>query len=183
MDMFRANKPFFLFLLKFAGSYLLLSLLYRLYLMQFDAALFEPDGMTRLVAEQSRDIMIFFGENASIQRLYTEPSYRFFVNGRSVARVVEGCNAVNVMILFAAFVVAFSSTLKKTALYIVFGAVVIHILNVTRIALLNFGLFYYPEYGEILHDVVFPLFIYGVVFVLWVIWVIKFSGNVKKTKA
>ena len=98
-----------------------------------------------------------------------------------MARVIEGCNAVSVMILFAAFVFAFSTQWKKTLLFILFGIVLIHVLNVIRIALLSFALYYYPQYEEILHGTIFPLFIYGVVFVLWILWVTKFSGYVKRT--
>jgi exosortase family protein XrtF len=84
------------------------------------------------------------------------------------------------MILFAAFIVAFSSTFKRTSLFIVGGLLVIHVLNIIRIALLSLGFYYYPEHKAILHDIVFPLFIYGVVFLLWIIWVTKLSGNAKK---
>lgn len=183
MGVLQKNKPFFVFLAKFALSYLLLSGLYWLYLSQYDAAAFEPDSITRIVAEQSRDIVNFLGEEARIRQRHSEASFRFFVNDKSVARVVEGCNAISVMILFAAFIVAFSTTLKKTSLYILAGFVIIHILNIARIALLGIGLYYYPQYGEFLHDILFPLFIYGVVFILWVAWVIKFSGNAAKISA
>jgi exosortase family protein XrtF len=58
----------------------------------------------------------------------------------------------------------------------------IFILNIFRIALLTKGLYKYPEYGTFLHDILFPLVIYGVVFVLWIIWVLKFSAYAKEKK-
>ena len=58
----------------------------------------------------------------------------------------------------------------------------IFILNIFRIALLTAGLYKYPEYGAFLHDILFPLVIYGVVFVLWIVWVIKFSAYSKEKK-
>ena len=112
-----------------------------------------------------------------------QAAYVFFVNNDSVARIVEGCNGVSVMILFIAFIIAFSTTFKKTSLYILIGLLIIHLLNIVRIALLGLGFYYYPEHEELLHDILFPLFIYGVVFALWVLWVMKFSGNAKKSKA
>lgn len=183
MGVLQKNKAFFVFLAKFGLSYLALSLLYWLFLSGYDAALFEPDGMTRIVAEQSCGLLNFLGEEARITQRHTEASFRFFVNNNAVARIVEGCNAISVMILFAAFIVAFSTTIKKTTLYIVAGVIILHVLNVIRISLLCMGLYYYPQYGEFLHDIFFPLFIYGVVFVLWVAWVIKFSGNAAKVSA
>jgi len=183
MSILKKNRSFFIFLAKFGLSYLLLSGIYWLFLSQYDAAKMEPDGMTRLVAEQSRDFGKLLGEDVKIEQRKKEASFKVFVNNKSVARVVEGCNAISVMILFAAFIVAFSSTFKKTAIYIVVGIIVIHVLNVIRVGLLSLGFYYYYDYRRLLHDIVFPLFIYGVVFVLWVLWVIKFSGNAAKVKA
>lgn len=180
MGAFQKNRAFFVFLLKFAVSYLLLSVLYWLFLSQYDAAALEPDGMTRIVAEQSRDFVNFLGEESRIRQRHSEASFRIYINNKSVARIVEGCNAISVMILFAAFIVAFSTTFIKTSLYILAGSILLHILNVVRVGLLTIGIYYYPQYGEFLHDIVFPLFIYGVVFVLWLVWVIKFSGNATK---
>jgi exosortase family protein XrtF len=182
MSIFKKNKAFFIFLAKFALSYLLLSGIYWLYLSQYDAAKFEPDGMTRIVAEQSRDIGQWLGEDVNILPHTKEASYKVFVNNKFVARVVEGCNAVSVMILFTAFIIAFSTTFKRTSLYIIAGILVIHVLNVIRVGMLSLGFYYYYDYRELLHDILFPVFIYGVVFVLWVLWVTKFSGNAAKVQ-
>jgi len=183
MSLLKKNRPFFIFLLKFGLSYLLLSGLYWVYLQQFDAASLEPDGMTHLVARQARDLVLLAGDQASISLHPREASYRFFVNLKSVARIVEGCNAISVMILFTAFIIAFSSTFKKTFLFILAGIVILHILNVIRVALLCLGFYYYPDYKELLHDIIFPLFIYGVVFLLWIVWIKKFSIHAKPKTA
>jgi len=179
MGILQKNRTFFLFLLKFGLSYLILYGFYWLYLSQYDATLPEPDGMTTLVTEQSAQLLRFFGEDVLILNNTKLPSYFFVINGKKLAHIVEGCNAVSVMILFAAFIVAFSTTFKRTALYIVAGIIIIHVLNIIRIALLSLGIYYYRQYTDFLHDILFPLFIYGVVFVLWVAWVIKFKGNAK----
>lgn len=180
MSILNNNKTFFIFLAKFGLSYLILSVLYWLYLNQFDAAAMEADSMTRLVTNQTGYVVHFLGEKASMRPRFSIPAYKFFINGKPVATIIEGCNAVSVMILFTAFIVAFSTTFKRTALYIIAGVIIIHILNVMRIGLLCVGIYYYPEYREVLHDIIFPIVIYGVVFVLWVAWVTKFSGNAKK---
>lgn len=182
MGILQKNRTFFVFLLKFGLSYLILSGLYWLYLGQFNEARFEPDGMTTLVARQSKNLVAFLGEDIQMTPHPREASYYFAINGKKLARIIEGCNAISVMILFTAFIVAFSTTIKRTALYILAGIVLLHLLNIVRIALLTIGLHYYKEYSNVLHDIVFPLFIYGVVFVLWIAWVIKFSGNAKSVK-
>ena len=182
MSVLKSNRPFFMFLAKFTLSYLLLSGIYWLYLEQFDADKHEPDGVTHMVAKQAMGLCLILGEQASIEPHDKEASYRFRVNGKRVARIVEGCNAVSVMILFTAFIIAFSSTVKRTALFIIAGIVIIHLLNIARVGLLCIAYFHYPEYQKLLHDIVFPLFIYGVVFVLWLLWVLKFSGNAYSSK-
>lgn len=183
MKLYQDNKPFFMFLLRFAVSYLVLAGLYWLYLAQFDAGKFEADGVTHVVARQASALIRFLGDESYITPHPSHPSYKLMVNEKYVSRIVEGCNAVSVMILFAAFVVAFYVGIKKTAIFIVAGVIVIHLLNVLRVALLCVSGYYYPEYWDVLHDIAFPVFIYGVVFILWIIWVLKFYGNAKKVTA
>lgn len=176
----RRYRPFLLFLGKFLGTYLLLTIGYQLYLSQFDQQRFETDGVTAFVARNVGALLDVLGQEASIAPRPGEASFNVDVGGHTVVRIVEGCNAISLMILFAAFVVAFSSTLKRTLLYILAGLVIIHVLNVVRIALLTLGIHRYPEYTSFLHDIVFPLVIYGVVFALWVIWIRYFSVHAKK---
>lgn len=177
---FRRYKPFLLFLGKFLLSYLFLIFLYQLYLNQFDASKFEVDGITQLVANEAGYILRFFDYNVLLKPHNAESSVRVFIDNVAIVRIVEGCNAVSVMILFAAFIVAFSGKFLQTTLYIFLGILIIHLLNVLRIALLTMGLIHYKAYEHLMHDIVFPLFIYGVVFGLWVFWINKFSGYDKK---
>ena len=136
---------------------------------------FEPDGLTKFVAHQVESFLKLFGQDAYVLPHEKEASMKLYFNEKYVARVVEGCNAMSVMILFAAFIVAFKGKIKHTFLFVLAGILIIHILNVVRIGLLAASLYHYPEYEHLLHGVIFPLFIYGVVFALWVIWVQKFS--------
>jgi exosortase family protein XrtF len=174
-------KPFLLFLGKFSLTYLLLIFAYEIYLNQFDVKKFENDGFTQLVAEQTRDLMLFFNYDASISPNSKEPAVNLFYNHKHIARIIEGCNGLSVIILFISFIVAFPGKLKAIVLFIIGGSLLIHILNVFRIAVLCVLLYYYPASQHILHGVLFPLFIYGVVFLLWIIWVNKFSKYATKT--
>jgi exosortase family protein XrtF len=174
-------KPFLLFLGKFLLTYLLLTFAYESYLSQFDVTKFETDGFTQLVAEQTKDIMLFFNCDAGIEPNIKESAVNLLYNGKHMARIIEGCNGLSVIILFVAFIVAFSGKMKATILYVIGGSLLIHILNVARIALLVILMYYFPKQEHFLHGVVFPLFIYGVVFLLWIIWVNKFSKYATKT--
>lgn len=176
------HKLFFIFLLKFMLFYVFFGFLYKLFLNQFNTSLNEVDSITEFVAMNTNELLLLFKQNSSISQNEIEPSIKMMYNGRYVARIIEGCNAVSVIILFAAFIFAFSSKFLKTFIYIVFGSVIIYVLNIIRIALLTSLLFYYPQHQEILHGTIFPLFIYGIVFLLWIFWVVKLSGYEKNSK-
>ena len=174
-------KPFLLFLGKFLLTYLLLTFVYQTYLGQFDVNKNETDSFTKLVAQQTEDVLLFFNCDVKTLPNSKEPAVNLYYNQKSIARIIEGCNALSVIILFISFITAFSGKLKPTLLFIVGGSLLIHILNVTRIALLCVLMYYFPKQQHLLHGVVFPLFIYGVVFILWIIWVNKFSKYATKT--
>lgn len=175
-NIFLQNLPFLKFLGKFLGIYIAFTLLYNLYLKSFDAAAFEPDSITVLVAENAAQLLKWSNFEMQYAPTPNDPSIAYIINGKRFVRIVEGCNAMSVIILFVSFIVAFSNGIWRTCRFLILGILVIYFLNVLRIALLTAGLFYYPAYKNILHDIVFPLFIYGVVFGLWIIWVNKFSN-------
>lgn len=179
---FRQYRPFLIFLFKFFAVYAVLTVIYELYLRQFDSPLVSNvDGFTRLVARQVQNFLLFFHYECSTILHDNQASVKLYLDHVYVARVVEGCNAMSVMILFAAFVVAFSGRWRHTMWFILGGSTLIHFLNIIRIALLSIALLHYPQQESLLHGVIFPLFIYGVVFVLWVFWVNKFSDYASKT--
>ncbi|MBF6608142.1 MAG: exosortase family protein XrtF [Flavobacterium sp.] len=177
---FEQYRPFFAFLLRFFLVYVLLSVFYQSHLSTYPR--FTPDVITSEVADESVTLLKWMNYRASVDRSPSEPSYLLKLEGENVARIIEGCNAVSVAILFVSFVVAFRGRTIHTILFIVGGIVVIHILNIIRIALLAAALLRFPEYEHLLHGVVFPLFIYGVVFLLWVVWVNRFSLYAGKKK-
>lgn len=166
-------RPFLVFLAKFFLTYLVLSLVYQGFLSRFDEN--SVDSITQFVAKNTKQLLTAFQVDFKIQEMPNESFVMFLYNQRAVARMIEGCNAISVIILFVSFVVAFSGKLKPTLLFVSGGSIFIYTLNVVRIALLCSALYWFPEQKDLLHDIVFPLFIYGVVFTLWVIWVNKFS--------
>jgi len=181
-NIFQQHKVFFIFLTKFLLCYFIVTIVYSIYLNQFHTQRNAVDGITHFVAEQTKNTLVFFGADCEIIKHEFEPSYKVIYNSKYIARIVEGCNAISVIILFASFIFAFSNRFITTFLYIFLGSILVFILNIFRIALLTKGLYKYPEYGTFLHDILFPLVIYGVVFVLWIIWVLKFSAYAKEKK-
>jgi exosortase family protein XrtF len=174
-------KPFLLFLGKFLLSYLVLTIIYQSYLNRFDEAKSEVDSFTQLVAKQTETVLSWINSKSYIENNLNEPSIKVIYQNKYVIRIIEGCNALSVIILFIAFIVAFKGKFKNTILFILFGSFLIHVLNIARITLLSIALFHFPKSEHILHGVVFPLIIYGIVFLLWVIWVNNFSFYATRT--
>ena len=181
----KKNKAIILFLVKFFISYVVMVGLYSYYLSktQQKETLFACAPVTENVASQTVKVIEFFGYKASVEQHQDELSLKVLVNDTYVSRVIEGCNSISVIILFLAFIIAFSGSVKATISYGLLGSVLIYITNIIRIAILSIGILEYPKQQEVLHSLVFPAIIYGMVFLLWVIWVNKFSNFKTKGNA
>ncbi|GGG32470.1 exosortase family protein XrtF [Bizionia arctica] len=157
--------------------YAVLTFSYKLYLQYGSSETYYPDYMTNLVAKQSREILESLGYQAQVVPHATEPTMKLIINNKYVARVIEGCNSVSVIILFASFIIAFTGKIKTTFLYVLAGSVLIYVVNLIRVVILSIGLYHYPWRKDILHTVIFPAIIYGMVCLLWLFWVNRFSNH------
>jgi exosortase family protein XrtF len=157
-----------------------LSFAYNLYLEFSNGSRYYPDYITNLVAKQSDELLNAFGYDAKVLPHPDEPSMKVIVNGKYLARIIEGCNSVSVIILFVSFIIAFAGKLKTTFFYMLSGSVLIYVVNLMRIVILTIGLYNYPWRRDILHTVIFPMIIYGMVFLLWMFWVNRFSKLKKR---
>lgn len=149
---------------------------YYLQATQKKDSIFQCAPITEKVAIQTTSVLQFFGYNAQMQQHDQELSVKLILDDVYLARVIEGCNSISVIILFVAFIIAFPGPLKKSLLYSLAGGILIYLVNVLRIAFLTVALAKLPEQKEMLHNLVFPSIIYGLVFMLWVLWVNYFSN-------
>lgn len=172
-------KPFLLFLVKFFLAYIVLAFIYQGFLNSFESN--QTDPITRLVAKNTEQLLKIFHSDVVLEEITSDGYIKLIYNQKYVARLIEGCNAISVIILFISFVLSFSGKLKPTILFIIGGSIGIYFLNIIRIALLCVLIYFFPRQESILHGVFFPLFIYGFVFILWVIWVNKFSLYAKNS--
>jgi len=166
--MFQDFKPVLIILARFIIIYLVLLGGYQLYLNFYDGTGLDP--VSKWVAFQSGKIQDLLGYKTI---LVDQPKFEttwFYVNNKYISRMVEGCNAISVMILFVAFIFAFYKG-KKTFVFTFLGLVFLHIMNVLRIAGLNILIIEHPKYTKIGHDYFFPAIIYGTVVLLWLIWI------------
>jgi len=172
-----SNKIVVIFLIKFFGTYALFFLIYNSYLShnQKTDSIFSCAPITKSVAKQAKGVLNFAGFKAEIEQHTEEVSMKLIINNKYVARVIEGCNAISIIILFISFIVAFANKFKATLLFILGGSLIIYFTNILRISIIAIALYKYPAYEKILHNIIFPSIIYGITFLLWFIWVRKFS--------
>lgn len=178
--LFRKYKGVIRFVLLFLGTYLVLSFCYSVYLKASEGGSYHPDFVTSLVAKQSTALISGFGYDARVVAHQSEALLELYINNKYLGSIIEGCNALSIIILFIAFIVAFAQKFKKTIIFILAGSVLIYGVNLIRIAILSIALHQYPQHEKILHGVVFPALIYGMVFLLWMLWVRKLDPNTDK---
>lgn len=177
--LFVKYKSVLRFIFSFILVYTVLTFAYKFYLQWSTGEKYYPDYLTHAVANQSADLLHDLDYRAQVIAHPDEASMKLIINEKYVARIIEGCNSVSVIILFISFIIAFSGNFKITVLYILAGSVLIYVANLFRVVILAVGLYHYPWRKDVLHTVIFPGIIYGMVCLLWVFWVNRFS-NLKK---
>ena len=167
----KKNKQVLRFLLIFTASYAILYFFYFLLIKNSN----EIDFFTKIVSNQTVKSLNFIGYETYTKIDPTNNFVRLFVRNKNIASIIEGCNAVSVMILFAAFIFSFFKDLKSTIIYSLAGVFIIHVMNILRIIIIIICMYHFPDYSMLLHEYVFPITIYGVVFLLWMFWVKSFQ--------
>lgn len=87
----------------------------------------------------------------------------------------EPCNGIKIFGLFSIFILSFSGGVKQKLLFISLGVIVLHFLNVIRIAVLTYISATNPFILDFNHNITFQLIIYGAMLGLWYLWIIRFS--------
>ena len=102
------------------------------------------------------------------------------VDGSHGVYIGVPCSGVELMALFAGFVVIFKGNIVHKVWFIILGVVVIHFLNFLRVVSLTLIAHYHPEVLDFNHKYTFTIFLYIIVFFGWMIWVRYFSVNYKQ---
>lgn len=100
--------------------------------------------------------------------------------GKNVLFIADGCNGLELMVLFVGFIICFPSGILKKMVFIVLGVIIIDFFNVLRCSSLAFLKEYYHAYFDFSHHYVFKITLYGIIFLMWVLFTkkIKLSNAV-----
>lgn len=169
--MIREFIPTLRFVGVFVGLYLSLNVLYGLWIEQYDVA----DPATGAVTHQSSGLLNLMGESSYTKPKPDTPTIAICKEDRVVVNVFEGCNGINVAIVFVAFLTAFGGDRKKMVWFIPLGLVMIHIANLLRVSGLFWVAEYFEQYFYYVHKYAFTASIYLMVFLLWWVWIEKIN--------
>jgi exosortase family protein XrtF len=93
---------------------------------------------------------------------------------RSVAtvRISNGCNGLELMLIFMAFIILFQGSFFKKLVYIFFGVTVIFISNILRVTLLALDNYQNKKYFDFNHHYTYTFSLYFIIFCLWLVWIL-----------
>lgn len=174
----KENLPALKFLGIFLGVYLIGNLLYGFYIEAYYPSV---DAITQWVSTQSSYLInILLAKQTTSLASLTNPTAQIVENGNSVLRIYEGCNGINVVIVFVAFLLSFGGFSRRGSLFILLGVLIIHLANLCRITLLFWVAKNYESYFYYVHKYVFTATLYVIVLGLWWVWAYRImKANVK----
>ncbi|MEP0548663.1 MAG: archaeosortase/exosortase family protein [Rhodothermales bacterium] len=155
-------RPIAVFLAKMLAVYVVWYAVYDLWLL--------PDG--RLDAVVSRNLAVLSGGALRLVGVdvFVEGRTVILASGRGLF-IADDCTGLTTVGLFAGFVLAFPGSALRRALFLPAGALAIHLANAGRLAFLTWFHGARPEHFDAVHEWGILPFFYGVVFVLWMVWV------------
>lgn len=101
------------------------------------------------------------------QLVISEASVIFF-NVKRVMGIADPCNGLELIVLYVGFILIMPAKLKRKFLYVVFGVLLIYLLNVLRCAALATIQIYVKHFFVFAHHYLFKIIIYAAIFMLWV---------------
>lgn len=103
------------------------------------------------------------------------PNSRLFLNGWHVVNVGWQCDGLPMMALFAGFIIAYPGPWRAKLWFIPVGILIIHGINILRVAGLALNQIYSRASTEFNHHYTFTIIVYGVIFWFWTIWVRRYG--------
>jgi exosortase family protein XrtF len=179
MKLVKEFWPAIKFLLIFVGIYFLANVIYGIYI-EYCYPL--SDSFTDLIASQTSWILKLMNEPVLTQVNNIAPTVLLFKESKAILDIYEGCNGINVIIVFVAFIMAFEGKFKNKLPFIAIGVLIINVANVLRITLLYYVAIDYQLYFYFIHKYVFTLTLYVIVVILWLVYINRFNEKRKSQR-
>ncbi|MBL7888538.1 MAG: archaeosortase/exosortase family protein [Bacteroidia bacterium] len=161
------KNPTIRFLLTILGLYLLWYILYKTVIQPLNHV---DMFVINITISISKWILELFNYT-----VFTGTERVIGVDGTGGLWIGDNCNGITLFALFTWFIVAYKGKIKYKIPYILLGIVTIELLNVFRIVGLAILDTISRTWTEFNHTYTFTILIYGYIFLLWMIWVNKYS--------
>ena len=163
----KKDKKAWHFVTRFFIVYLFLTLAYEMYLSFHSVAL---DPFTTLLSE----IVQYSFDLSSVDYMHSIEGApikaKFFYQDRHTFSIIQGCNAIDIIIIYLSFLFGYKKSLTHYLIHIPSGILVIELMNILRLNFLGQYILYDYETTIIIHNTIFPAILYAVVFGLWYAW-------------
>jgi len=141
----------------------------------------EPEGtlnhyLTYNTAWISAFCLNLFSESNFTLSPFVEQNTYLFKDKMPVVLIEHGCNGLILMVLFAAFIVAFPGPKQKKLWFVPLGIISIYLINSLRVIGLAVNHMFSKSSFDFNHKYTFTILVYGAIFYFWMIWVNRFSG-------
>lgn len=135
-----------------------------------------PDGrldqfLAVSVALLAKNALALFGWDINVwDRLLVIDGYRG-------VEVLNGCNALTLMVLYSGFIISFQGPNNKRIIYLLSGIGIIFILNVIRIMAFSLATVYFQPHWDTFHEFSSFIFFYPVILGIWYQWTLLSEEN------
>jgi exosortase family protein XrtF len=105
-----------------------------------------------------------------------------YVKKNMTLSIADVCNALELLVLYAGFIICFPSPPARKIQFILAGFILIYLINILRCAALVLIFVHYNEYLDISHHFFFTFIVYAFIFLLWYFYTKNLRLNAGLTK-
>jgi exosortase family protein XrtF len=165
--MIKEYREAIIFLVKYVVIYLVLNTAYSYYVNHYSP---DADPLTIVVTQHTEGLLSLVDRHVGYQVLKGNMNVPVTRSGQTVMMVYEGCNSINVIIVFLAFIISFKGPLRLFIRYFLLGLLAVYLINLFRLMGLYAIALHSPDNFYFFHKFFFTGIIYTVVFIIWYFW-------------
>lgn len=100
-------------------------------------------------------------------------------DGDRVLLVASACNGLELLVLYAGFIICMPSSIKRKLIYLVLGIILLDLINILRCVGLIYLYEYFQTYFDFAHHYLFKAVVYLATFLIWMYFSRKINLNEK----
>lgn len=160
------SKQIIMFILKAIGLYLV-------WLLVYEQWLFKVGLIDQIIIDNIIFLSVSFLNLIGYHTF--EYAQTFGIDGSHGVFIGTPCDGLDLFMLFAGFIIIFKGKWLNKLLFITFGVITLHLINVLRVIALAVMAKVSPEILDFNHKYTFTILMYFIVFLGWVLWVRKYA--------